>query len=171
MTGIDPRQQGSGNIGATNVLRTSGKVVGVLTLGGDILKGFIPVFLAARTHQPPLLTSAVALSALMGHLYPLYLRFKGGKGVATALGIFLPIAPWAVLLDVGVFSAVVWVGRTVSMGSLAASVALPLLLTLLGIPPIYILLAVIVGLLVFYRHRENIRRLIRHQESKFTLRS
>lgn len=171
VAGIDPRQQGSGNIGATNVLRTAGKGLGALTLIGDVLKGLIPVALALWTNRTEEWVAAVALAAFVGHIFPLYLRFRGGKGVATALGVLLLIVPWAVLCDIGVFAGGVGISRMVSVGSLAAACSLPILIGLLGYPTPSIILGISVAALIIYRHTENIRRLLGGQENKLGGRS
>jgi len=164
---VDPRTQGSKNIGATNIYRTAGKKLGIITLLGDILKGLIPVVIARATLDSHFWIGAVALAAFLGHLYPIYLKFKGGKGIATGLGAFLALAPLAAILSFLVFAAVVYKSRYISLGSLTATAAFPILLALLHSPAIYIPFAVIIGALIFYRHRENIQRLLAGTENKF----
>jgi len=164
---VDPRMQGSRNIGATNVFRTVGKTLGALTLLGDILKGFIPVFIARGSLDSYFWIGAVALVAFIGHLYPIFLKFKGGKGIATALGVFLALAPLPAILSFLIFAAVVAKWRFISLGSLAATAAFPLFLALLNPQRNYILFATVIGVLIFYRHRENIERLLAGRESKF----
>ena len=164
---VDPRTQGSRNIGATNIYRTAGKKLGIITLLGDILKGLIPVVIARSALDSPFWIGAVALAAFLGHLYPIYLKFKGGKGIATALGAFLALAPLAAILSFLVFAAVVYKSRYISLGSLTATAAFPILLALLHSQAIYIPFAVIIGALIFYRHRENIQRLLAGKENKF----
>ena len=166
-SGVDPRTQGSRNIGATNIYRTAGKKLGIITLLGDILKGLIPVVIARSALDSPFWIGAVALAAFLGHLYPIYLKFKGGKGIATALGAFLALAPVAAILSFLVFAAVVYKSRYISLGSLTATAAFPVLLALLHSQAIYIPFAVIIGTLIFYRHRENIQRLRAGKENKF----
>ncbi len=168
---VDPRQSGSRNIGATNVLRAAGKTLGGITLAGDLLKGLIPVLVALWLRGGEMWIAAVALGAFLGHLFPLYLRFKGGKGVATALGIYIPLVPLAILFNLFVFAAGVAISRTVSVGSLSAAAAMPILIWLWGYPKPYLILGLIVGGLIFYRHRENIKRLLRGQENKIWGRS
>ncbi|MBW2038665.1 MAG: glycerol-3-phosphate 1-O-acyltransferase PlsY [Deltaproteobacteria bacterium] len=169
--GVDPRQRGSRNIGATNVLRTAGRVLGVLTLLGDCLKGLIPVVVALWLGRENPWVAAVALGALLGHLFPIYLRFRGGKGVATALGLYLPLVPLAIFLNLFVFAGGVIISKRVSVGSLSAAAAMPLLIWLLGYPGSYLILSLIVGGLIFYRHKENIKRLLRGQENRIWGRS
>jgi glycerol-3-phosphate acyltransferase PlsY len=164
---VDPRIQGSKNIGATNIYRTAGKKLGIITLLGDILKGLIPVVIARGTLDSHFWIGAVALAAFLGHLYPVYLKFKGGKGIATGLGVFLALAPLEALLSFLVFAAVVYKSRTISLGSLTATAAFPLLLALLNPHYIYIPFAVLIGVFIFYRHRENIERMLAGKENKF----
>ena len=164
--GIDPRQRGSRNIGATNVLRTAGKALGAITLLADTLKGFIPVLLVSQMEDREIWIIAVALGAFIGHLFPLYVGFKGGKGVATALGVYIPLVPWAVVSNIFIFVGVVVMSKTVSLGSLSAAAAMPLLIWLLGYPKSYLILSVIVGGLIVYRHKDNIKRLIQGEENK-----
>ena len=163
----DPRTQGSKNIGATNVLRTAGKKLGILTLLGDILKGFIPVIIAQNVLESHFWIGSVALIAFIGHLYPVFLKFKGGKGVATGLGIFFALSYLSTLLAAIVFVLVVFKWRYISLGSLAASAAVVLFLGLFDPHKIYIPFAAIVAALIFYRHRENIERLLAGKENKF----
>lgn len=167
----DPRSYGSKNIGATNVLRTGHKGAALFTLLGDAGKGWLAVFLAI--HYAPAYGLAdftaglVALAVFFGHLYPIFLGFKGGKGVATAAGAFLAIAPLPTLVAVGIFGLVFAAFKVVSLGSLAASLALVVSTTFLDGRPEVIGLAALVATLVFVRHRANIRRLWRGEESKF----
>jgi glycerol-3-phosphate acyltransferase PlsY len=165
--GVDPRTQGSRNIGATNVFRTAGKKLGVITLLGDILKGLIPVAIARGSLDSYFWIGAVALVAFLGHLYPIFLKFKGGKGIATGLGVFLALSPLPAILSFVVFAAVVYKWRFISLGSLTATAAFPIFLALLNPHRVYILFAVIIGVLIFYRHRENIERLLSGKESRF----
>jgi glycerol-3-phosphate acyltransferase PlsY len=166
---VDPRTQGSRNIGATNVLRTVGKTLGILTLAGDCLKGLIPVLLALWLMQSDVWVGIVALSAFAGHLFPVFLRFKGGKGVATALGVYLGIAPFAVLIDAGVFFGVVWKWRFVSLGSLTAAAVMPLLIAMLTQSKPLVISSLIIAGLVWYRHGQNIRRLLAGSENRLRL--
>jgi acyl phosphate:glycerol-3-phosphate acyltransferase len=166
MKGTDPRKVGSGNIGATNVMRAAGKVTGALTLIGDILKGFLPVAAAFMLDKPSLVVAAVGLAAFLGHLFPIFLKFKGGKGVATALGVYLGLDPLAVLIAVIIFVLLLLKWRFVSLGSLVGVAAMPLLLYLRNIPNQYIYLVLIIGILIFIKHKDNIRRLIAGTENK-----
>jgi acyl phosphate:glycerol-3-phosphate acyltransferase len=164
--GTDPRKVGSGNIGATNVMRAAGKVTGALTLAGDILKGLLPVAVAFIMEEPVIVVAAVGLAAFLGHLFPLFLGFKGGKGVATALGVYLRLDPFAVFITVIVFVLVLLKWRFVSLGSLVGVAAMPLLLYLLKAPDYYVYLALIIGALIFIKHKDNIRRLLAGTENK-----
>lgn len=165
--GVDIRATGSGNIGATNVYRTLGRSVGVLTLVGDCLKGLLPVLLARYLQLPDVWIAAIGLAAFLGHVYTIFLGFKGGKGVATALGVFLGIAPLAVLGALFIFVAIVWQWRFVSLGSIAAAAAMPGLVAVVNNRPAYLLMTVIVAALVVWKHKENIKRLREGTESKF----
>jgi acyl phosphate:glycerol-3-phosphate acyltransferase len=166
MKGADPRKVGSGNIGATNVMRAAGKVTGALTLVGDILKGLLPVVVAFIMGEPVIVVAAAGLAAFLGHLFPLFLGFKGGKGVATALGVYLRLDPFAVFITVIVFVLVLLKWRFVSLGSLVGVAAMPLLLYLLNAPDYYVYLALIIGALIFIKHKDNIRRLLAGTENK-----
>jgi len=166
MKGRDPRTTGSGNIGATNVMRTAGKTLGIITLLGDVAKGFLPVWLAARYGQPTLVVAMVGIAAFIGHIFPLYLRFKGGKGVATAVGVFLAVSPLSVLIVVVLFVVLLIIFRYVSLGSLAGTALTPIVLYLLKVSPHFITMAVIMVVLIFWKHRENIKRLWQGTENK-----
>lgn len=166
--GGDIRQSGSGNIGATNVYRTGGRKLGVLTLIGDALKGALPVLLAITLlgydHSH---TGAVAVAAFLGHCFPIYLGFKGGKGVATALGIYLVLSPLAVLGAFLLFAGLVWKTRYISLGSISAAAAIPVLVWLTtGSLPL-LLATLIISSIVILRHRTNIQRLFQGTENKF----
>ena len=174
--GEDVRLAGSGNIGATNVSRKS-PVLGVATLLLDTLKGAAAVWLAVfpwsrlRTDEvaPYYVMALAALFAVLGHVFPAWLRFRGGKGVATALGSFAMIAPRAVLAAIGIFLAVVLLFRFVSLGSIAAVALFPLLVWLLheyGSAPLSLAVMSLVSLLIVARHRENIRRLFTGTENR-----
>ena len=162
----DIRQEGSGNIGATNVYRVSGAKLGILTLLGDVLKGFIPVALTCSLMDSEMWIAAVAFFTFLGHLFPIFLKFRGGKGVATALGIFLVIAPLMVPCVIIVFILVVMTWKYVSLGSLVASAILPVFLCAAGYNIVYVNLSLFIGCLIFYRHWENIRRLREGVEKK-----
>lgn len=165
----DPRQGGSGNPGATNVLRLAGKKAAALTLAGDVLKGLVPVLVAHLLTDDPTILAATAVAAVVGHMYPVFFQFKGGKGVATAFG-----AVGGLVYPVALFMGAVWVlaamaTRYASLASMAAAVAAPLFALVFFREPAYILgLAVIAALLV-YRHKENIQRLKQGTESEISL--
>lgn len=166
LAGIDPRQGGSRNIGATNVMRTAGRALGTITLIGDIIKGLIPVAIALWLVKEQAWVAGVGMAVFLGHCFPIYIGFKGGKGVATALGIYLPLVPIAVVLDICVFVSAVVLGRMVSVGSLVAAVVMPLLIWLLGYPLPYLILSICVGAIICLRHKENIKRLMAGMENK-----
>ena len=168
-TGKDVRASGSGNIGATNVLRTSGRGVAVLTLILDIVKGYAAVWFAAwLNHGDALWISTAALAVMAGHAYPVYLRFKGGKAVASFIGAFLYIAPLALLAVLVVFVIVVAATRHISAGSVIAAGTFPLAVWLIDHPAAPVLTAaVMAGAFIVIRHRENIDRLRAGNESVF----
>ncbi|MEQ9497643.1 MAG: glycerol-3-phosphate 1-O-acyltransferase PlsY [Deltaproteobacteria bacterium] len=163
--GIDVREHGSKNIGATNVARTAGKPLGILTLALDAAKGAAPVVFA---HQQSWgwLAAAGGLVAVLGHVFPVYLKFRGGKGVATAAGVFAALSPVPTAIALGVFVLVVAPFRVVSAGSLAASVALVGATVALDEPKPIVGLAGVVAVVIFVRHRGNIRRLVFGQENR-----
>jgi glycerol-3-phosphate acyltransferase PlsY len=165
---IDPRLQGSGNIGATNISRVSGKKAGLLTLFGDALKGALPA-LAGMLLAPdtPYIAGLTGLAAFLGHLYPVFLGFKGGKGIATALGIFLVLTPWAIAVEILLFATIMLTVRIVSVGSLTAALTLPVCICLLSYPKAYVLSALVIAILSIYKHRENLKRLFEGHEPKF----
>lgn len=169
-TSVDIRRQGSGNIGATNVRRLAGTPLGLLTLAGDVLKGAVPVHLAAQVGGfDPIpracFVSTVALAAFAGHLFPLYLKLRGGgKGVATAAGCFLAISPGSVLAALIAFIATVAWSKRVSAGSLAAAAVLPAAVGLHLHSPVFFACALLMAALIVRRHRENIRRLLNGSE-------
>ena len=165
--GVDIRTTGSGNIGATNVYRTLGRSVGILTLVGDCLKGLIPVLVVRYLDLGDVMIAAVGTAAFLGHVYTVFLGFKGGKGVATALGVFLGVSPAGVGIAVVIFIAVVAAFRYISLGSITAAAALPFIITLLDRRPPIIAMTAVIALLVIWKHRENIARLREGTESKF----
>ena len=164
----DVRGKGSGNIGATNVYRVAGKLPGILTLIGDILKGLLPLLALKLWLGPtPLQLGLAGVVAIIGHCYPVYLCFKGGKGVATAVGIFLVLDPLALLGGGLVFLAVVAVTRYISLGSVLAATVAPLLTILLHRPLPLILCSWAIGALIVWRHRDNLQRLCAGAENRF----
>jgi glycerol-3-phosphate acyltransferase PlsY len=165
----DPRKQGSGNPGATNVLRLGGKNAAAMTLAGDVLKGAIPVLLAHLLSDSPAVLAGTALAAIVGHMYPVFFQFKGGKGVATTLG-----AVAALVYPVALFMGAVWVltamaTRYSSLASMAAAVAAPPFALVFIQEPTYTLALVIIAALLVYRHRDNIQRLRDGSESEIEL--
>jgi len=168
MAGVDVRASGSGNVGATNVARVVGKREGIMTLLGDAGKGLLPVLIASVAGLTPEWVAAAGVAAFLGHVFPVFLKFKGGKGVATALGVFLGIVPLATLLLIGVFAAVVFATRMVSLSSLAAAVLAPVVVWLLAYPRAFVAASTLVAIVIILRHRANIGRLIAGTEPKFS---
>jgi len=176
-SGADIRETGSGGTGATNVSRRAGKFAGVATLALDALKGAAAVLVArwlTGEAGTPWIVAAAAVLAVIGHCFPVWLKFKAGKGVATGLGVFLAIAPWAVLAALAVFIVVVWRTRYVSLGSIIAAAFMPLwvLLMHIGIEPIIDFAPVMTALcaasaVIIFKHSENIKRLMAGEENKF----
>ena len=169
MGGRDPRSAGSGNIGATNVGRVLGKKAGIITLLADAAKGFIPVFAASRMGGDATLMALVGFSAFFGHLFPVYLKFKGGKGVATGAGVFLAICPLALAASAAVFALLLATSRMVSLGSVVSASSLPLAAFYATpeearIPVVSLALAV--AFFTVIKHRANIGRIISGTESK-----
>ncbi len=173
----DIRCQGSGNVGATNVYRVAGKRLGILTLILDILKGVLPLLLLkyllkgeiVSVSVPEMLALALAALALFGgHCYPIYLRFKGGKGVATALGVFLVLTPLALIPPLVVFILVLWRWRYVSLASISAALTIPFVVLGCGYAWSLVLATCVIALVVVYRHRANIGRLRLGTESRFS---
>jgi glycerol-3-phosphate acyltransferase PlsY len=165
--GVDVRQRGSGNIGATNVLRTSGTGPAVATLLGDIVKGFAGAWLGSQAGSGPAWAAAAAVLVVVGNCWSVFLGGKGGKGVATGLGAFLAVAPWAVLPAAVVWGALLASFRFVSLASLAAVAGLPLAILALGYPwPMVAAGALVAGIIVL-RHHENIQRLLAGAEHRF----
>lgn len=165
--GIDVRKEGSGNIGATNLYRTVGRKVGAMTLVGDCLKGLLPVLVVKYSTLPPDFAAWVGLAAFCGHVFSLFLKFKGGKGVATALGVFLALAPMAVAIAIAVFAAFMSTWRYVSLGSIAAAAIMPVAVAIRGGGRVLITVTLIIAVIVIIRHHENIRRLIAGTENRF----
>jgi glycerol-3-phosphate acyltransferase PlsY len=177
----DVRTIGSGNIGATNVARSGAKGLGIVTLILDAAKGYAAVrfgfsmypFIADYVHYDPrheyYLAAVAAVFAILGHMYPVWLKFKGGKGVATGVGVFLALAPMAVGLVLVIFITIVWFSRYVSLGSIIATAAFPLLAWLLyrnSTPPIVFIIAGLGAFLIILKHHQNIRRLLAGTEHR-----
>lgn len=168
LKGVDPRKTGSGNIGATNVMRAAGKKLGVVTLILDAAKGFVPVALATLLGVPLCVVALVGLVAFLGHVFPVFLRFKGGKGVATALGVYLAISPVTILAAFVVFVIVAAIWRYVSLASMIGATVVPIGLYLIGAPWSFVVMAVLITLVVIVRHKDNITRLVKGTESKLS---
>jgi glycerol-3-phosphate acyltransferase PlsY len=164
--GVDVRGIGSGNIGATNVLRAAGKGAAALTLALDMLKGWAPVALGRIVGTSDALVAGVALAAFLGHLYPVFLRFRGGKGLATFLGVLLALLPKVAFLVAGVWLLVAAVFRYSSLAALVAAAASPLLVWLLDGRRGFVALAVVLSGFILIRHRENMRRLLAGEERR-----
>jgi glycerol-3-phosphate acyltransferase PlsY len=165
---VDPRKVGSKNIGATNIFRTAGKALGILTLAGDVLKGMIPIGIAIQLGVSDLWIAIAGLSAFLGHIFPIFLGFKGGKGVATALGVYVMISPIAVLIEFLLFAGMVWRWRYISLGSISCATTIPILIAFFrSESQAYFMLSVIIAALILYRHQSNISRLLQGAESKW----
>ncbi len=164
----DPRNGGSGNPGATNVLRLGGKKAAIITLTGDILKGWLPVMASRALGLAPWIVAATALGALLGHIAPVFFRFRGGKGVATAFGALLAISPLAAAALVGIWLCVALVFRYSSLAALTAAVAAPFLMatTRPGHALVFGLGTAVMSALLLWRHRPNIRNLLLGRETK-----
>ncbi len=174
MAGKDVRKEGSGNIGATNVNRVLGKKLGLLTLICDVAKGFIPVFVASlilpMNENWELFVGLCGLATVLGHMFPVYLGFKGGKGVATTLGVFLFFSPWAIAIALVVFIVVVVSSGFVSAGSLAAAGLIPFLILFLGGSSSTFFCAGVIAMLIWIKHSSNIARLKKGEEKSWKTR-
>jgi len=175
--GIDVREYGSGNAGATNTFRVLGKKAGVPVLFIDILKGFAAVQLPYLTELVPgsvqfvNLQLVLGVAALFGHIFPLFAAFKGGKGIATLLGIILAVHPYAALVSIGVFLVVFLVSKYVSLGSITAALTFPIIVIVVfktRIPSL-VIFSMVIAVLVLITHQKNIERLIKREESKSPL--
>jgi glycerol-3-phosphate acyltransferase PlsY len=172
---VDPRKTGSKNIGAANIFRTAGESLGILTLIGDVLKGMIPTVIAMHwvladqwglSHHTWI--AIAGLSPFLGHVFSIFLGFKGGKGVATALGVYLPISTISVLIECFIFLGIVWKSRFISLGSIACATTIPILIAFFrSDSQAYFITSVIIAALVLYRHQSNISRLLQGTESKW----
>lgn len=169
---IDIRTVGSKNVGATNVFRTIGKKYGIIVLILDMLKGLIPVLIAKNIFQSSdfyeYFIIAVGLAAICGHIWTVFLNFKGGKGVATSAGVFLGIATIPVIISLVIFSVVVYLTHYISAGSISAAVVLPFLIlgfNSFSVSPIFFF-TLIISVFVVYKHKDNINRIIKKEESK-----
>lgn len=164
--GIDVRVAGSGNVGAANVLRTSGASLGVTVMALDITKGAATVLAAYAAAGTVTTMAAAGAAAVVGHIYPIWLRFHGGKGVAVAAGVFAVLAPVATIAATAVFLSTVLVTRVISLGSVAATVTLPSVAWLAGAPTSVVIAAVGIATLILFRHRANLRRIVSGTERR-----
>lgn len=165
--GIDVRKEGSGNIGATNLYRTVGRKVGLWTLLGDCLKGMLPVLVAWKLGVAEPMQAWIGLAAFCGHVFSVFLCFKGGKGVATALGVYLALAPLAVLGALAVFTVLVLIWRYISLGSIVAAAVMPLIIYFRPHSNGLLLATALISVIVIVKHHTNIKRLLAGSESKF----
>ena len=165
-TGGDIRQEGSGNAGATNVLRAHGKKLAILVALLDVAKGAAAVLLVRLITADPRYAAAAAFAAVLGHVFPVFYGFRGGKGVATAVGAFLVLVPQAMGLSIAVFLLVVLLTRYVSLGSVVAMTLLPLIAGVLGAPQAVVVAAAATAVLVMIKHLENMKRLARGEERR-----
>lgn len=167
MTGKDVRTTGSGNVGATNALRTAGWKVGVVVTIIDVMKGALPVWLMSRFNPESGWIAAAMLAAVLGHCYPVWLKFKGGKGVATCFGAFVVIAPLSALAALVLWVVVLVISRWVALASMVASAAFPLILKLIDRPDMVTLMSVsAAAVIIILRHSSNIRGILSGSEVK-----
>lgn len=165
LKGQDVRSYGSGNIGFTNVLRTFGPALAALVLIGDASKGYLAVKLTGAS-AGTLLPLLAAMAAVVGHNWTIFLRFKGGRGIATSAGVLLALMPWVVLLLVAVWAIVLALFRYVSLASVVAAASFPIITAIFGYPPLYIFFSLVLGALAIWRHTPNIKRLLAGKELK-----
>ncbi len=168
--GLDLRKVGSGNLGAANVFRASGVRAGVIVALLDITKGAASVLLAAQISDGPVAPALAGLAAIVGHIYPVWLRFRGGKGVATACGVFAVLTPLAATPAFAAFVATVWFTRYISLGSVLASVVLPPMAYATGSPGLVVGVAVAASILIVFRHRSNLLRIANGTERRIDAR-
>jgi glycerol-3-phosphate acyltransferase PlsY len=161
----DPRGEGSGNPGATNVMRIGGKKAAIITLLGDLVKGLIPVYAAKLFGVPVDLLAITGLAAFIGHLYPVFFRFEGGKGVATSIGVLLGFSWWLGFAFIGTWLAVYKLGKISSLSALVASVLSPIYAWFILGNVTLVVAAVVMTLLLLWRHKTNIERLLTGEES------
>jgi acyl phosphate:glycerol-3-phosphate acyltransferase len=165
--GFDPRTVGSGNIGTSNVARAGGVSAAAITFAGDVLKGALPVVIARSAGFPIETIAWTGLATFVGSICSIFLRFRGGKGVAAALGVWLAISPLALLFALAAFGVIFAFSRTMSLASMTAAIALTPTVAAMGLPRQYLLLAIVMTALVIFRHRENIQRIARGEEPTF----
>lgn len=167
----DLRQAGSGNLGAANVMRVTGVTAGAVVAALDMAKGAASVWLAGRLSEAPSEVAVAGLAAMVGHIYPIWMCFRGGKGVATACGAFVVLAPAAAASALALFVGVVWATKYVSLGSVLASLALPPLAYALGSSNAVVAVAAAAAAIIVFRHRSNLARLRAHTERRFGARA
>lgn len=165
--GIDIRETGSGNIGATNVARALGKKAAIATFAGDALKGVIPVLVAGRLGLGIKVAAVLGLVAFLGHCFSVFLKFRGGKGVATGFGACLALAPVPALIAIALWGVIFLFTRLSSLAALVAALTLPLLVWLISDLQVLFYFALPVIVILIFNHRENIQRLLKRKESKF----
>ncbi|MBI4596155.1 MAG: glycerol-3-phosphate 1-O-acyltransferase PlsY [Candidatus Tectomicrobia bacterium] len=167
MRGVDIRNFGSGSTGATNVLRTTGKKAAALVFSVDIIKGVLSIWIARDyLSVSPWWTGLAGLLAVIGHNFPIFSQFRGGKGVATALGIFTALFPISTLIGLIIWIICIAIWRYVSLGSIISAALIPALSLISTKPGPYLLFTCLISLLIIYRHKDNIKRLLKGQESK-----
>lgn len=164
----DPRTQGSKNPGATNVLRFGNKKAAALTLVGDAVKGLLPVLIARLIGMSPEVVALTAIAAFMGHLYPVFFGFKGGKGVATALGVFLGISPLLGLILAGTWLLIARISKISSLSALVTACLAPIYVAALLEAKVYITMSIFLSAILIYRHKSNIQDLMSGKEEKIT---
>ena len=177
LKGIDIREHGSGNVGATNTARVVGKLPGLLVLVFDILKGWVCVALVAKLFirlgvtviEPNTYALMLGSMAIIGHIWTVFLGFKGGKGIATSSGVFLGAAPKIFLIALAIWIAVFAWNRYVSLASIISAVSIPIMLAVMSYPPSFVIITSIVCAITVYRHHPNIKKLVRGEEHRFTL--
>ncbi len=166
MLGVDIRQHGSGNTGATNVLRTLGTGPAIVIFLLDVGKGFAAIFLAGLLTDIPLMIMLAGVAVVAGHNWPLFYKFKGGRGVATTVGVMLGLAPLVILIVLLIGVPIIAITRYVSLGSIIGSFLVPVLMVAFRMPPAYILFGTVLATLTIWRHRENISRLLNGTENQ-----
>ncbi len=170
--GVDPRKEGSKNPGATNVTRLLGKKWGILTFIGDSSKGVLALFIAyffvnKIPYPKDLILAGTAFFAVLGHLFSIFLKFKGGKGVATTIGVFLILTPKAMILSLVIFFIALFIFNYISIGSLLATALLPLNIYFFGYSFEYFICSLILVILIWVKHKDNIKRLVKGEEKSW----
>lgn len=176
LKGIDIREHGSGNVGATNTARVVGKFPGLLVLAIDILKGWVCVALVAKmfvrlgvtAFEPDTYALMLGCTAIIGHIWTVFLGFKGGKGIATSSGVFLAVAPKVFLIALAIWIAVFAWRRYVSLASVISAVSIPVTFAFTAYPPVFVFITSVMCAITVYKHYPNIKRLVRGEEHKFT---